>query len=359
MENQLLIGLERSEKQQKLWMPRRVLFTPDALEEGYGREILERVESLNIPVELLTSNRITGLRGADERETYRLAKTTLAIVKAPPSQLKLQPIPPSADWQFHLAQGCPAHCHYCYLAGSLSGPPVIRAYANLPEILENLPNYIQPGKLTTFEASCYTDPLSIEHLTGGLQKTIAFFGTLPDAQLRFVTKFTAVDQLLQVPHNGHTRSRISINAPEVARRLEGGVPRVEARIAALRKLALPRSEGGGAYPTGVVLAPIMPIPGWEQHYTALLDQLADALAFAPDISFELITHRFTEGSRDLLQQWYPNTTLDMSEANRTKKFNKFGGTKYVFEKGIMQQMKSFFYEGIKSRLPQAQILYWT
>lgn len=359
MENQPLIGLERSEKQQKPWMPRRVLFTPDALEEGYGREILERVESLNIPVEILTSNRITGLRGTDERETYRLAKTTLAIVKAPPSQLKLQPIPPSADWQFHLAQGCPAHCHYCYLAGSLSGPPVIRAYANLPEILENLPNYIQPGKLTTFEASCYTDPLSIEHLTGGLQKTIEFFGTLPDAQLRFVTKFTAVDQLLQVPHNGHTRSRISINAPEVARRLEGGVPKVEARIAALRKLALPRSEGGGAYPIGVVLAPIMPIPDWELHYTALLDQLGDALAFAPDITFELITHRFTEGSRDLLQQWYPNTTLDMSEANRTKKFNKFGGTKYVFEKGIMQRLKTFFYEGIQERLPQAQIMYWT
>lgn len=359
MENQPLEGLAWSEKQQKPWMPRRVLFTPDALEEGYGHEIMERVSRLDIPVTVLPNNRITGLRGADERETYRLAKTTLAVVKAPPSQLKLQPIPPSADWQFHLAQGCPAHCHYCYLAGSLSGPPVIRVYANLPEILENLPRYLQPGKCTTFEASCYTDPLSIEHLTGGLQKTIAYFGTLPDAQLRFVTKFTEVAPLLHLPHNGHTRSRISINAPEVARRVEGGVPGVAARIAALRRLALPRSEGGGSYPIGVVLAPIMPIPGWEQHYTALLDQLAAALAFAPDLTFELITHRFTEGSRDLLQQWYPNTPLDMSEANRTKKFNKFGGTKYVFEKGVMQKLKAFFYEGIGQRLPQAQILYWT
>lgn len=359
MENQPLTGLAKSEQQQKPWMPRRVLFTPDALEEGYGREILERVERLNIPVELLSGNRITGLRGADERETYRLAKSTLAIAKAPPSQLKLQPIPPSADWQFHLAQGCPAHCHYCYLAGSLSGPPVIRAYANLPEILENLPNYLRPGKLATFEASCYTDPLSIEHLTGGLQKTIEYFGTLPDAQLRFVTKFTAVEQLLDVPHNGHTRSRISINAPEVARRVEGGVPKIAARIEALRRLALPRSEGGGAYPIGVVLAPIMPIPDWELHYTDLLDQLATALAFAPDLTFELITHRFTEGSRDLLQQWYPNTSLDMSEQNRVKKLNKFGGTKYVFQKDIMQQLRTFFYEGIRQRLPQANILYWT
>ena len=52
---------------------------------------------------------------------------------AAPGAAKLQPIPPSADWQFHLAEGCPAHCQYCYLAGSLAGPPVIRAFANLPE----------------------------------------------------------------------------------------------------------------------------------------------------------------------------------------------------------------------------------
>lgn len=359
MEQQALVGLERSEKQQKPWIPRRVLFTPAAMDEGYGREIWERVSGLNIPVEILKNNRITGLRGADERETYRLAKSTLAVVTAPPSQFKLQPIPPSADWQFHLAQGCPAHCHYCYLAGSLSGPPVIRVYANLPDILEQLPNYLQPGKLTTFEASCYTDPLSIEHLTGGLQKTISYFATLEEARLRFVTKFTAVAPLLSLPHNGHTRSRISINAPEVARKLEGGVPKIGARIDALRTLALPTDAGGGGYPIGIVLAPIIPIDNWRMHYTDLLDQLAAALSFAPDITFELITHRFTEGSRDLLQQWYPNTSLDMSDKDRSKKINKFGGTKYVFEKSLMQELKTFFYAGIAQRLPQAQILYWT
>ena len=49
---------------------------------------------------------------------------------APPTKLRLQPIPPSADWRFDLAEGCPAHCQYCYLAGSLQGPPVTRAYAS-------------------------------------------------------------------------------------------------------------------------------------------------------------------------------------------------------------------------------------
>jgi spore photoproduct lyase len=359
MENREVIGLERSEKIFKPWIPKRVLFTPDALEEDYGREVYERIEKQNIPIEILKANRLTNLRGANERETYRLAKTTLAVVKAPPSQFKLQPIPPSADWQFHLAQGCPAHCHYCYLAGSLSGPPVIRVNANLPAILENLQTYIDPNKLTTFEASCYTDPLSIEHLTGGLQKTISFFSHLQNAQLRFVTKFTAVEPLLSIQHNGNTRSRISINAPEVSRKLEGGVPNIAQRLSALRNLALPKTDGGGGYPVGVVLAPIMPIPDWQEHYTGLLNDLEVALSLAHDLTFELITHRFTEGSRNLLQEWYPNTSLDMTEDNRSKKFNKFGGTKYVYQKDLMKEMKTFFYREIRKRLPQAVILYWT
>ncbi len=353
------LELEKSEKLFKPWLPKKVLFTPDALDEEYGQELYQTIQSKGLPIEVLKNNRLTGLRGDTERETYRLAKSTLAVVKAPPSQFKLQPIPPSADWQFHLAQGCPAHCHYCYLAGSLSGPPVIRTYANLPAILENLKNYLHMGKTVSFEASCYTDPLSLEHLTGGLSKSISFFSELPKAHLRFVSKFTAVAPLLAIEHANRTRARISINAPEVAKRLEGGTPNIQARINALKQLALPKEAGGGNYPLGIVLAPIMPIDNWQEHYTALFADLKAALSFAPDLTFELITHRYTEGSRELLQEWYPNTSLDMSDTNRTRKFNKFGGTKYVFDKAMMESLKRFFYQEIKRHFPQAQILYWT
>jgi spore photoproduct lyase len=118
-------------------MPKRVLFTPASLDESFGQQIYQRVTQLGLPVETLKSNRLTGIRRENERETYQLAKQTLAVVTAPPSAFKLQPIPPSADFQFHLAEGCPAHCQYCYLAGSLQGPPVVRVFANLPAILEN------------------------------------------------------------------------------------------------------------------------------------------------------------------------------------------------------------------------------
>lgn len=343
----------------RLWMPERVLFTPAALEEPWGQQILSRLQALNLPVEELPKNRLTGLRGEDERDTYTKSKRTLAVVTAPPSALKLSPIPPSADWQFHLAEGCPAHCQYCYLAGSLQGPPIIRVFANLPQILDNLASYQASGSATTFEVSCYTDPLGIEHLTGSLAQCIRYFGTRSDAYLRWVSKFDAVDNLLELPHNGHTRCRVSINAAPISTRFEGGTASVASRLQALRRLALPRYQGGGGYPVGLVIAPIMPIDNWELHYSQLFDAVSHALDFDCDLTFELISHRFTPGSKEVLQTWYPQSKLEMDEEKRTTKRNKFGGIKYVYDTDTMKALRRFFEGEIERRFPHAQLLYWT
>ena len=342
----------KAKNKTKLWLPKQVLITPAAYAEDWGQQIIDRVTSFDIPVKRLKQNRITGLRGKDERETYAIAKNTLAIVNAPPSQLKLTPIPPSADWQFHLAQGCPAHCQYCYLAGSLSGVPTVKVYGNLPQILANLKNY-EKEEATTYEVSCYTDPLGIEHLTGSLAECIRYFGTREKAYLRWVSKFDAVDGLLDLPHNGHTRCRVSVNADPVSHSMEGGTATVAQRLQALRKLAL------HGYPIGIVLAPIMAIADWQQHYGDLFELIAQTLDIDCDLTFELITHRFTPKSKEVLQTWYPNSKLDLESDNRSQKRNKFGGVKYVYHKDTMTELKEFIEAQIESNFPQAQILYWT
>lgn len=337
----------------KLWMPQRVIFTPAALLEPYGQALYQRLQKLGLPIEELGANRLTGLRGADEKATYSTAKRTLAVVTAPPSAFKLRPIPPSADFQFHLAEGCPAHCQYCYLAGSLSGPPVVRVFANLPQILDNLAAYEKPDAITSFEVSCYTDPLGIEHLTGSLAKCIRYFGTRPSAHLRCVSKFDDVDELLPLPHNGRTRMRASVNAAPVSNRFESGTANVAARLQALRKLAQ------HDYPVGLVVAPIMLMDDWQAHYGELLDLAAQTLDFSCDLTFELITHRFTPLSKDVLLSWYPKTQLDMSEESRAIKRNKFGGSKYVYPRETMKLLRAWFEREIKARFPLARILYWT
>ena len=351
----------------RLWRPRRVLITRDALALPHGRAMLERAASYGAEVVRLPGNRLTGFAAESPGRSYALAKTTFAIVVSPPGQRKLQPIPPSADWQFHVAQGCPAHCQYCYLAGSLSGPPVTRAFANLPEILEGLRPYAGAGQVTsrsrerahegtTFEASCYTDPVGIEHLTGALEESIRFFGAWEaPVQLRFTTKFDGVGGLLALPHEGRTRVRFSVNAASVARDFEGGTANVAQRLRALRSMAL------AGYPVGLTVAPIMPVEGWQAEYRGLFDSVAQAVAGIAglDLTVELITHRFTPGSKEVLLGWYPKTTLDLCEEGRTEKRTKFGGFKYVYPKDSMGDMRGFFESMIGEVLPEARVLYWT
>jgi spore photoproduct lyase len=343
-----------------------VLITRSALAWAHGRAIAERAGALGIDVVELPTDRLALEQPDDQRRAYAEAKATLAVTVAPPSKRRLQPIAPSADWRVDLAEGCPAHCAYCYLAGSLKGPPITRAYANLPEILDELPRHLGQGTVTsrsrarahegtTFEASCYTDPLGLEHLTGSLSALIAWMGEWDaDAQLRFTSKFDAVDPLLALSHGGRTRMRASINPAGYAR-FEGGTSPVARRLAALAAM------GRAGYRLGLTIAPIIAADGWRAAYGDLIAQAATALANLPDadLTVELITHRYTPGSKAVLESWYPGSALEMGENGRSEKRTKFGSVKMVYDAETMRELRRFFEEEIARLLPHARILYWT
>ncbi len=350
----------------RLWRPKRVLVTRSALAWAHGRAIAERATEMELAVTELPSDWVALDLPSDPRRAYAEAKSTLAVTVASASKRKLQPIAPSADWRVDLAEGCPAHCNYCYLAGSLKGPPITRVYANLPEIVAGLANYVGRGTVTsrsrhrahegtTFEASCYTDPLGIEHLTGSLSALIAHFGSWEaDVQLRFTSKFDAVEPLLGIEHGGRTRMRFSLNPPLFAR-FEGGTSPVAARLRAMRRMA----EAG--YRIGLTIAPIIAAEGWEQAYGGLIRDVSAALDGAPeaDLTVELITHRFTAGSKAVLQSWYPGSSLDMGPDGRSEKRTKFGSIKHVYDAATMKALRGWFEAEIAATLPSARILYWT
>lgn len=357
---------EPAGREKGLWRPSRVLITPSALSWSHGRRIAERAAAFGVEVQELKADRVElGIPAANPK-SYSEAKKTLAVVVASPSKRRLQPIAPSADWRVDLAEGCPAHCSYCYLAGSLKGPPITRAYANLPEILEELPKHLGQGTVTsrsaarahegtTFEASCYTDPLALEHLTGSMRELICYFGRWDAAvQLRFTSKFSAVEPLLSLSHGGRSRMRASIN-PQMFARFEGGTAPLAARLAALRAMAL------AGYKIGLTIAPIIVAAGWKEAYGEMIEQAAKVLSPVPnlDLTIELITHRFTTSSKEVLTAWYPGSKLDMSSDNRTEKRTKFGALKQVYDQSTMRDIRGFFERRLQEHLPGAQILYLT
>ena len=343
-----------------------MLITRAARGFAHGRAVADRAAALGCEIVELAGDRLDLPKYPDPRTAYREAKATLAITVASPSKRRLQPIPPSADWRFDLAEGCHAHCQYCYLAGSLAGPPVTRVYGNLEEILDVLPAHLGLGAVTsasterahegtTFEASCYADPLGIEHLTGSLSEAVRFFGRWDaPVQLRFTSKFDGVAPLIGLPHGGRVRVRMSVNAPALIR-YEGGTSPLQARIDALARLA---HDG---YRIGLTVAPIQPVEDWREGYAELFDRTAQALGDVHDLDLtvELITHRFTPKSKAILQDWYPGSDLDLDEGARSRKWTKFGSTKFVYPAATMREMREALTQMVTSRFPNARLLYWT
>lgn len=191
-------------------------------------------------------------------------------------------------------------------------------------------------------------------VAGGLEPS----GDDAATRLRFTTKFDAVEPLLHLAHRGRTRMRASID-PARFNRFEGGTSSVASRLAALARMR----EAG--YPIGLTIAPIIAAEGWEAAYAALIDAASLAssshspTAPSPDLTIELITHRYNEGSRAVLQRWYPGSDLEMGTEGRSEKRTRFGSVKQVYDAITMRALRTFFEAEIARALPSARILSWT
>ncbi|WP_132371095.1 spore photoproduct lyase [Melghiribacillus thermohalophilus] len=340
----------------KPFVPDMVFFEPDSLNYPLGETLVEHYRKLNIPVRQTTShNQVRGIPGDTALQQYRNAKRTLVVGLK--KSLKFEPSLPSAEYALPLATGCMAHCHYCYLQTTLGKKPYIRVYVNVDDILKRAEQYIQEREpeITRFDASCTSDIVGVEHITGSLKRAIEFMGKQTNGRLRFVTKFEHVDSLLDAEHNGHTRFRFSINTDYVIKYLEPGTSRMDGRMAAANKVA------AAGYPLGFIVAPIIRYDGWMNDYETLFQKLKERLRYKPenDLTFELIQHRYTMTAKKIIQERYPNTQLRMEESERQKKYGRYGRVKYVYPKMQAQEIKDHITGLVHDYFPDARVEYFT
>ncbi len=82
-----------------------------------------------------------------------------------------------------------------------------------------------------------------------------------------LTKSDNVDDILSLPHNGHTIIAWSMNNERVSRKYEIGAPPFERRLGAAVKV----QEVG--YPVRIRLDPIVPFEGWQEAYSETIKQI--------------------------------------------------------------------------------------
>jgi len=345
----------REEHARRVFRPKRVLVESAALEYPLGKKIHDMFCGTEVDVKVIPShNRIVTERGLSARQAYTMAKSTLVVGVR--KSKKFETCRPSADFQLPLVTSCPGMCRYCYLLTTLGRTPYVRVYVNVQEMLDIADEYARARQceLTTFEGAATGDPLAVEEYTRALANAIEHFGKCSHARFRFVSKFAAVDSLLELEHARHTEIRFSVNAREVIRLYEQGTDTLTARLDAAAKAAV------ADYPVGFMVAPIIVFDGWEAAYERLFgliqrySQHTEALQTA---TFELVTHRFTPRAKARVLELFEDAHPDMEESSRKFIFGQFGYGKYVYEQDTMQRISALFDRLLRDYMPKARRLY--
>jgi len=346
---------EVQEQPQGHFVPKLVVFEEEALTFPLGQKLRETFAGMRVPQRILgRGERLPLERGLAEPEKYRRAKRTLVVSVR--RTLDFQTCRPSAHYQLPLATSCPGTCSYCYLMTTLGKRPFIKVYVNIDEILDRARQYIErrlPDE-TVFEGAATSDPVPVERYTGSLTRAIEFFANRRDARFRFVTKFADVSPFLDAQHGGRTQVRFSVNAENIARRYEAGVPPVAARIAAAGEVA---RKG---FPVGFMIAPVIVGTGWMDSYEELFAALGRAAREEPGLrpaTLEFVTHRYTARARSRIREVFPECAPPMDDQERKFKFGQFGYGKYVYPPGTMDEIRRFLEAMVASYLPEARWLY--
>jgi len=211
------------------------------------------------------------------------------------------------------ALGCPFDCAWCYLKGSLRHYPLRKNFVPKPY------SKIQAHLLRLFRtlsteseilnAGEVADALAGEQLDPPFSRfVIPLFEKQNRFKLLFLTKSTAVNNLLDINPHSEVIVSFSLNAEPVAARWEHA-PSVKSRIEAAKKVF----EAG--YEIRIRIDPIVPYPEkeWKHHYQKLVDCIFS----------ELFPARITLGSLRGLQSTI-NEAQDKSWVDYLKEPSKWG-----------------------------------
>lgn len=158
----------------------------------------------------------------------------------------------------YTSSGCSAMCLYCYLVCNYNKCSYLRLFVNTDQMLEKL--ITQSNKMPnacTFEIGSNSDLILENQITQNLKPTIEEFAARGKGSITFPTKFSMVDDLLNLKHNGRVIFRMSVNPQSLIQQVEIGTSSLTNRISAINKMC----EAG--YRVGIIIAPVIFVPEWQ------------------------------------------------------------------------------------------------
>jgi spore photoproduct lyase len=273
--------------------------------EPRAREFLARMPRARI-VECDHYGEIFNRRAQD----FRLQKRAPAWIVAAKNAGWVLPVPSGhgvggeENYYFSHMLNCVYDCGYCFLQGMFRSANYLW-FVNYEDFMRAIDERLaaSTAEALWFFSGYDCDSLAAEPLTRFAAEFLPFFAARPRAWLELRTKSVQIESLLAREPIANCVVAFSFTPCEVHDELEGGVPSVERRIAALRRLA----ENG--WSVGLRFDPLIWSPDFRVRYARLFAKVFAAIGGDTVHSASLGAFRLPRGFYSRMSKMMPHDAL--------------------------------------------------
>jgi spore photoproduct lyase len=327
--------------------PKKIYYEPNALDFELGKALFEKYKASQW-IQIESHNNIEELRSNPNSEFINMKKNLIIGIRKTHHYVPNQKV---SDFLVpYTSSGCSAMCLYCYLVCNYNKCSYLRLFVNREQMLSKLIKTARNNQRElTFEIGSNSDLVFENTITGNLEWTIENFCREEKGFITFPTKFSAVESLLYLEHNGRCIFRMSVNPEEIIQSIEIGTSSLNKRIEALNKMC----EAG--YKIGLLIAPVVLIEGYKEHYMKLFDTLFYTLSEKAknELFIEIIFMTYSYVHRMINDEAFKASPQLYDKTIMTGR----GMGKYCYKIPIRDEAELFLREEMKKRFPKNKILY--
>ena len=327
--------------------PAKIYYESHVLEYDLGKMLKEKFQDTEwIPIE--NHNNIPELRANPNTEFANLKNLLIIGTRKTHKYVPNQKV---SDFLVPFtSSGCSAMCLYCYLVCNYNKCSYLRLFVNREQMLSKLIKTAKGSdKDLVFEIGSNSDLVLENLITNNLPWVIEQYGKQEKGYITFPTKFSNIQSILDVSHNGRTIIRMSVNPQEIISKIEVGTSNLTSRIKAINKVC----EAG--YKVGILIAPVVLLENWKDQYLELLNILEQNLSEKVKKQFfiEIIFMTYSYIHRAINNQAFPEA---VELYNKDLMVGR-GRGKYCYNTAARAEGEDFFNCEIEKRFSKDRILY--
>ena len=243
-------------------------------------------------------------------QSFRLQKRKPSLILAEKQGNRVLPAPEgygigsAQNFYFSHILNCLYDCRYCFLQGMYRSAHYV-VFVNYEDFQDAIVStaIARPDEDVYFFSGYDGDSLALDSITGFVDAFVPFFAEHPRAYLELRTKSATIRPLLSHEPGANVVVAFSFTPVAFGNALEHGVPKLEARVGAMRQLA----ERG--YRLGLRFDPLLYTKHYRQHYRGLFEAIFSQLDVRSLHSVSFGPFRMPRDYFQRMQKLYPEEKL--------------------------------------------------